>query len=81
MPLENGKLNRDFKFDNFVEAFGFISGNTRRSMPPISGLLTTIMYLFPWLGRLVLPLMIRKGRNVKRKLKAQMHQMEEEQGG
>lgn len=48
-----------------------------RSMPPISGLLTTTMYLFPWLGRLVLPLMIRKGRIVKRKLKARMRQMEE----
>ena len=52
-----------------------------RSMPPISGLLTTTMYLFPGLGRLVLPLMIRKGRNVKRKLKARMRQMEEEQDG
>ncbi len=52
-----------------------------RSMPPISGLLTTTMYLFPWLGRLVLPLMIRKGRIVKRKLKARMRQIEEKQGG
>jgi hypothetical protein len=60
-----------------------LTANTKRerSMPPISGLLTTTMYLFPWLGRLVLPLMIRKGRNVKRKLKARMRQMEEEQGG
>ncbi len=60
-----------------------LTANTKRerSMPPISGLLTTINYLFPWVGRLVLPLMIRKGRNVKRKLKAQMRQMEEEQGG
>ena len=59
-----------------------LTANTKRerSMPPISGLLTTTMYLFPWLGRLVLPLMIRKGRNVKRKLKARMRQMEEEQG-
>lgn len=59
-----------------------LTANTKRerSMPPISGLLTTTVYLFPWLGRLVLPLMIRKGRNVKRKLKAQMRQMEEEQG-
>ncbi len=59
-----------------------LTANTKRerSMPPISGLLTTTMYLFPWLGRLVLPLMIRKGRNVKRKLKAQMRRMEEEQG-
>jgi 4a-hydroxytetrahydrobiopterin dehydratase len=23
--LESGKLNRDFKFDNFVEAFGFMT--------------------------------------------------------
>jgi short-subunit dehydrogenase len=52
-----------------------------RSMPPISGLLTTTVYLFPGLGRLVLPFMIRKGRNVKRKLKARIRQMEEEQGG
>lgn len=60
-----------------------LTANTKRerSMPPISGLLTTTMYLFPWLGRLVLPLMIRKGRNVKRKLKARMRKMEEEQGG
>ena len=58
-----------------------VNKRRERSMPPISGLLTTIMYLFPWLGRLVLPLMIRKGRNVKRKLKAQMRQTEEEQGG
>jgi len=60
-----------------------LTANTKRerSMPPISGLLTTTMYLFPWLGRLVLPLMIRKGQNVKRKLKARMRQMEEEQGG
>ncbi len=64
------------------EILNLVANNKReRSMPPISGLLTTIMYLFPWLGRLVLPLMIRKGRNVKRKLKAQMRQMEEEQGG
>ncbi len=64
------------------EILNLVANNKReRSMPPISGLLTTTMYLFPWLGRLVLPLMIRKGRNVKRKLKAQMRQMEEEQGG
>jgi short-subunit dehydrogenase len=51
-----------------------------RSMPPISGLLTTIAYLFPSFGRLLQPLLIRKGRNAKRKLKAEMRQTEEEQG-
>ncbi len=64
------------------EILNLVANNKReRSMPPISGLLTTIMYLFPWLRRLVLPLMIRKGRNVKRKLKAQIRKTEEEQGG
>jgi len=47
-----------------------------RSMPPISGLLTTMMYLFPWLGRAAMPLLVLKGRGVKRKLKAQMREAE-----
>lgn len=51
-----------------------------RSMPPISGLLTTMMYLFPWLGRAMMPLLVRKGRNVKRKLKAQLQKAEEARG-
>ena len=50
-----------------------------RSMPPISGLLTTLMYLFPRLGRMTMPLLIRRGRSVKRKLKAQMRQAKEQQ--
>ncbi len=50
-----------------------------RSMPPVSGLLTTLMYLFPSLGRLTMPLLIRRGRSVKRKLKAQMRQAQEQQ--
>ncbi len=63
------------------EILNLVANNKReRSMPPISGLLTTIMYLFPWLGRAVMPLLVRKGRSVKRKLKAQMRQTEEEQG-
>jgi short-subunit dehydrogenase len=46
--------------------------NTKRerSMPPISGLLTTMSYLFPWLARQLQPLLARRGRNVKRRLKA-----------
>ena len=42
-----------------------------RSMPPLSGLLTTVMYLMPWLGRAMLPLLIRKGARVKQRLKAE----------
>ena len=63
------------------EILNLAANNKReRSMPPISGFLTTIMYLFPWLGRVMMPLLVRKGRNVKRKLKAQMRQAEDEQG-
>lgn len=42
-----------------------------RSMPPISGFLTTMTYLFPGIGRVMRPIFERKGRRVKRKLKAQ----------
>lgn len=52
-----------------------LCGNDKRerSMPPISGLLTTATYLFPWLGRMMRPLLERRGRNVKRSLKAKLH--------
>ena len=48
--------------------------NTRRerSMPPISGLLTTLSYLFPWLGRALQPALNRRGRRIKRELKEKM---------
>lgn len=49
-----------------------VNDKRERSMPPISGLLTTTSYLMPWLGVLLRPLLDRKGRRVKRKLKAQM---------
>ena len=49
-----------------------------RSMPPISGFLTTLMYLFPWLGRTARPIFEEKGRRVKRRLKAEMHQRSRE---
>lgn len=50
-----------------------LCGNKRRetSMPAFSGFLTTVMYLMPWLGHLMLPLLIRKGAGVKRRLKAE----------
>ncbi len=63
------------------EILNLVTNNKReRSMPPVSGLLTTIMYLFPWLGRMAMPLLVRRGRGVKRKLKAQMRGAEDEQG-
>ena len=43
-----------------------------RSMPPISGLLTTLSYLFPGFGRMMRPLLLARGRRVKRELKAKM---------
>jgi short-subunit dehydrogenase len=52
-----------------------LCGNTKRerSMPPISGLLTTLTYLVPGIGRLMRPVLEKKGRRVKRQLKAKMH--------
>jgi short-subunit dehydrogenase len=51
-----------------------LCGNDRRerSMPPISGLLTTLTYLVPWVGRAMRPLLEKKGRRVKRALKSAM---------
>ncbi len=43
-----------------------------RSMPPVSGLLTTLSYLFPALGRALQPALNRRGRRVKRELKERM---------
>ena len=47
-----------------------------QSMPRISGVLTTVMYLAPWLGRVVRPLLERKGARVKRELKQKAKQAE-----
>lgn len=49
-----------------------VNSKRERCMPPSRGLLTTIGYLFPSIGHVLLPLFERKGRNVKRKLKAKM---------
>ncbi len=49
-----------------------LCGNTVReqSMPRSSGILTTLTYLFPGLGRAARPMLERKGQRVKRELKA-----------
>jgi len=50
-----------------------LCGNNVRehAMPASSGLLTTIVGLMPWLGRLLRPSLERKGQRVKKKLKAE----------
>lgn len=50
-----------------------INDRQERSMPPISGLLTTLTYLWPGIGRIMRPLLEKKGRRVKRRLKAELH--------
>jgi short-subunit dehydrogenase len=51
-----------------------VNDKRERSMPPSSGVLTTASYLFPGLGRLLRPLLVRKGRKVKERLKAAMRE-------
>lgn len=48
-----------------------VNDKRERSMPPISGLLTTLSYLFPRLGIWLRPALLRKGRRVKQQLKSQ----------
>jgi short-subunit dehydrogenase len=55
-----------------------LCGNNIRekAMPAISGLLTTISYLFPWVSRQMKPMLERKGQQVKKKLKAEQKRRE-----
>lgn len=48
-----------------------VNNKRERSLPPSSGLLTTLSYLFPRLGRALRPALIRKGARVKARLKAE----------
>jgi len=59
--------------EEVAQAILDLCGNKQRekAMPAFSGYLTTVNYLLPWLGRLIRPLLERKGARVKRKLKAQ----------
>lgn len=54
-----------------------INDKRERSMPAVSGFLTTMTYLFPGIGRVMRPLFESRGRRVKRKLKAQMRAAQE----
>ena len=55
-----------------------LCGNQVReiTMPRSGGMLTTIAYLMPWLGRLLKPMLVKKGARVKAKLKAEQKRRE-----
>jgi len=59
-----------------------LCGNNQReqAMPAISGLLTTVSYLMPWLGRILRPALERKGNRVKKELKAKGRAARSESG-
>lgn len=48
------------------------------AMPRLSGFLTTLTYLFPWLARAARPSLERKGQRVKKRLKAEARAAAEE---
>jgi short-subunit dehydrogenase len=50
-----------------------LCGNRKveQSMPALSGFLTTLTYLMPWLGRIMRPALERKGARVKRRIKSE----------
>ena len=58
--------------EEVAQAILDLCGNKQReqAMPAISGVLTTLSYLMPWLGRALRPALERKGSRVKKELKA-----------
>jgi short-subunit dehydrogenase len=58
--------------EEVAQAILDICGNNQReqAIPAISGILTTLVYLMPWLGRALRPALQRKGSRVKKELKA-----------
>jgi short-subunit dehydrogenase len=58
--------------EEVAQAILDLCGNKQReqAVPAISGVLTTLMYLMPWLGRALRPALERKGSRVKKELKA-----------
>jgi short-subunit dehydrogenase len=55
-----------------------LCGNQQRevAMPQITGILTTLNYLFPWLGRVMRPSLERKGARAKAAIKAERKRRE-----
>ncbi len=64
--------------EDVAQAVLDLCGNTVReqSMPKLSGLLTTIMYLFPGLSTRLRPMLERKGAKVKAEIKAERKRRE-----
>jgi short-subunit dehydrogenase len=64
--------------DEVAQAILDLCGNSQReqAMPKTSGVLTTVMYLFPGLRRIALPILERKGEKVKAKLKLERKRLE-----
>ena len=59
--------------DEVAQCILDLCGNHIRevAMPRMSGFLTTVSYLFPWVARQMRPVLERKGQKVKKQLKAQ----------
>lgn len=66
--------------EDVAQAILDLCGNRQReqSMPGISGFLTTLTYLSPWLGRTVRPLLEKKGQRTKKALKAKARRAKKE---
>jgi short-subunit dehydrogenase len=61
------------------EILKLVSNNKREhALPRSSGHLTTLSYLFPGLFKFLRPYLLKKGRRVKRQIKARLRQAEEE---
>ncbi len=59
--------------DEVAQSILDLCGNNQKEavMSWLSGVTTTASYLMPWLGKLLMPILERKGANVKAKLKRQ----------
>jgi len=68
--------------EEVAQAILDLCGNKQRelAMPALSGILTTVSYLMPWLGRALRPMLERKGARVKKELKAKARGMPPENG-
>jgi short-subunit dehydrogenase len=69
--------------EEVAQAILDLCGNKQReqAMPAISGVLTMVAYLAPWLGRALRPALERKGSRVKKELKAKARAARAENGG
>ena len=68
--------------EEVAQAILDLCGNNQReqSMPAISGVLTTLSYLMPWLGRALRPALERKGSRVKKEIKAKARAAKSDNG-